>query len=110
MQNPQKLVFRRGLVKVGSFLVHKESVRRPDKVDILGAHHQLLQIRLSVKPEPRIRPELTEVHVQSKILNIKIIIRILNYICDIYYNTYIEVNLECRILNKIWQFHISCLV
>ncbi len=71
MQNPQKLVFRRGLVKVGSFLVHKESVRRPDKVDILGAHHQLLQIRLSVKPEPRIRPELTEVHVQSKILNIK---------------------------------------
>ncbi len=63
MENPQELIFRGGLVKVGSLFVDKKRVRCPDEVNVLGPHHQLLQPLPPLKLQPRVSPELAKVHV-----------------------------------------------
>jgi len=68
VEDPQKLIFRGGLVKVGSFFVHKKSVRGPNEINIFGADHQLLQPLPSLKLEAGVSPELAKVHVKREIL------------------------------------------
>jgi hypothetical protein len=68
VKNPQKLIFRGGLVKVGSFFVHKKGVRRPNEINVFSTHHQLLQTLPPLKLEPRVSPELAKVHVKREIL------------------------------------------
>ena len=62
-QDPQELVFRRGLVEVSRLLIHEERVRHPDEVNVLCTHHQLLQARPLREGEAGVLPELPEVHV-----------------------------------------------
>jgi hypothetical protein len=71
VENPQKLIFRGGLVKVGSFFVHKKRVRRPYEVNVLSTHHKFLQPFAPLELEPRIAPELAKVHVKREILKKK---------------------------------------
>jgi hypothetical protein len=68
VEYPQKLIFRGGLVKVGSFFVHKKCVRRPNEVNIFSTHDELLQPLPPLKLEPRVSPELAKVHVKREIL------------------------------------------
>ncbi len=55
-------------MEVGGLLVDEEGVRHPDLVDVLRAHHQLVQRGRLLEGEARVRPKLTEVHVQGEVL------------------------------------------
>ena len=39
-------------------LVDEEGVWHPDELDVLGPHHQLLQVLWPLEREPRVSPEL----------------------------------------------------
>jgi hypothetical protein len=58
------------VVEVRRFLVHKKGVGDPDELYVLGADHQLVQVRTPLKREPGITPELAKVHVKREILKI----------------------------------------
>ena len=68
MQNSEKLILGRGLVEVGCLLVDEERIRDPDQVDVLSTNDQLLQTWPPLKGQPRIGPELSEVHVHREVL------------------------------------------
>ena len=55
-------------MKVGCFFIDKEGVRHPDKFDIFGTNNKFLKAATSLKGEPGILPELSEVHVERKVL------------------------------------------
>ena len=55
-------------MKICRFLVHKECVRGPNCVDVFGPNKQFLQSRAFLKGHPWVSPELSEVYVNSKIL------------------------------------------
>ena len=71
MQDPEELVLSGGLVKVGCLFVDKERVRHPDQLYVLCPHHQLLEPALPLEGEPRVAPELPEVHVQREVLQVR---------------------------------------
>ena len=68
MQNSQELVFCGRSVKVGCFLIDKEGVGDPDKLNILCPHYKFLETQASLEGEPRVPPKLAEVHVECKVL------------------------------------------
>ena len=67
VHDPQELVLRGGLVEQSDLLVDEERVRHPDELDVLRAHHQLLQVRLFIKGQAGVHPELPEVHVEGEV-------------------------------------------
>ncbi len=68
VQDPEELVLCGGLVKVRAFLVHKERVWHPDLLNVLRAHHQLLEAGPALEREAGVAPELAEVQVQREVL------------------------------------------
>jgi len=66
--NPQELVFRGGLVKVGGLLVDEEGVGHPDLADVLRPHHEFLEARSLLEGQARIDPKLSKIHVEGEIL------------------------------------------
>ena len=55
------------LMKERNLLIDKEGVWDPNQPDVLGSHHQLLQILRPLKRQPGVCPELTEVHVEGEV-------------------------------------------
>ena len=55
-------------MKVRCLFIDKERVRHPDKFDIFGTNNKFLKAGAFLKGETRILPELTEVHVERKVL------------------------------------------
>lgn len=68
MQNSQELIVSGGIVKVSCFLINEEGVRYPDLLNVGCPNHQLLQAWLWLEGETGIPPELAEVHVKGKVL------------------------------------------
>lgn len=80
--NPQELVGSGCRVPIGLLLVHKERVRHPDLLDVLGPDSQdvqrgqlevrvlfLLALEDPVEGQARILPVLSEVEVEREVLN-----------------------------------------
>lgn len=70
MVNTNELVAGGSDVKVGLLLVHEERIRHPDVLDELGADAERLDAFLLREGEPWVRPELSKVKIQRKVLTI----------------------------------------
>ncbi len=57
-------------MKVGGLFVDKERVRHPDELNVLCAHHQLLEASPPLELQAGVAPELAEVHVQGEVLQV----------------------------------------
>lgn len=66
--DPDEFVAGGRYVEVRLFLVHEERVRHPDVLDELRTHRQRLDPRPFGERQPGIRPKLSEVKVQRKVL------------------------------------------
>ena len=54
-------------MKESDLFIDKEGVWDPYQPDVLGSHHQLLQILRPLKRQPGVCPELPEVHVEGEV-------------------------------------------
>ena len=55
-------------MKVGCFLIDKEGVGNPDKLDIFCTHYKFFKAQTPLEGEARVLPKLSEVHVECKVL------------------------------------------
>ena len=63
-----EFVGRRHSVKVGRFLVREKGVRYPHVSQVLGTHRQDFDASLALERKTIVRPVLTKVNIQCKIL------------------------------------------
>ena len=68
MTDAYEFVGRRHSVKVGRFLVREKGVRYPHVAQVLGTHRQDFDASLALERKTIVRPILTEVNIQRKIL------------------------------------------